>query len=57
MHEQITMTADEALEILRERGAMPILEGSLSYTKELRRLCLLSDIAAAIVRPPRRGGG
>ncbi len=51
------MTPDQAIDLLREAGAIPILEGSLAYTKELRNLCLEADLPAAIVRPPRRGGG
>ena len=51
------MTPDQAIGLLREIGAVPLLEGSLSYTKELRDLCLEAELPAAIVRPPRRGGG
>ena len=51
------MTESEAIEKLQETGSVPVMEGSLSYTKELRNLALSAGIAAAIVRPPRRGGG
>ncbi|MEE2830612.1 MAG: hypothetical protein VX498_15600 [Myxococcota bacterium] len=51
------MSPDEAMVRLKEVGAVPLLEGSLSYTKELRALCLEAGLPAAVVRPPRRGVG
>ena len=51
------MNEFEAIEVLKEFGSVPVMEGSLAYTKELRNLALEAGIAAAIVRPPRRGGG
>ena len=51
------MSPDEAMIVLKEGVVVPLLEGSLSYTKELRGLCLEAGLAAAVVRPPRRGVG
>lgn len=51
------MTPDQAIKLLREHGAIPLLQGSLAYTKELRGLCLQAGLPAAVVRPPRRDGG
>ena len=40
------MSPDEAMVRLKEVGAVPLLEGSLSYTKELRALCLEAGLPA-----------
>lgn len=36
---------------------MPVLHGSISSVKELHALCLEHGVAAAMVRPPAKGGG
>ena len=51
------MKPDEAATILRGSQTVPVMEGSLSDIKEVHGLCLQRGLPAAIVRPPRRGGG
>ena len=50
---------DEGTLDLTEMGSstVPVMEGGLSYIKEVHGLCLERGCPAAIVRPPRRGGG
>ena len=47
----------EAVIILRGSSTVPVMEGALSYIKELHGLCLRNGVPAAIVRPRRKGGG
>jgi len=47
----------EADEMLRASRNVPVLEGSIDHLKAVRASCLEAGIAAALVRPPRRGGG
>ena len=51
------MSPDEAVIILRGSSTVPVMEGALSYIKELHGLCLRNGVPAAIVRPRRKGGG
>ena len=51
------MTPEAADALLQQGRPVPVVQGSLSYVKEIRAACLEAGIAAAIVRPPRRGGG
>ena len=51
------MTSQEAQQILAGRPTVPVLEASLNSVKEMHALCLKHGIAAAMVRPKRKGGG
>ena len=52
-----SMDSNEAAEILRSGEAQPVMEGSLSYIKEVHGVCLRVGLPAAIVRPRRKDGG
>jgi len=51
------MTPDDAATILRGSSTVPAMQGTLDYIKEVHGMCLRSGVPAAIVRPPRTGGG
>ena len=51
------MNLTEAALILRDSQTQAVMEGSLSYIKEVHGLCLQVGLPAAIVRPRRKGGG
>ncbi|MCP4870532.1 MAG: hypothetical protein GY898_17655 [Proteobacteria bacterium] len=51
------MTTEEAIAALEGRRTRPVMESSLRSVKEAHTRFLEHGIAAAMVRPPRRGGG
>ena len=51
------MTPEQAQRVLANRPTVPVMEASLGGIKEMHALCLAHGIAAAMVRPKRKGGG
>ncbi len=51
------MTPDQATHALRGARTVPVLHASISAVKELHAACLEHGVAAAMVRPPAKGGG
>jgi hypothetical protein len=51
------MDSTEAALVLRDSPTQAVMEGSLSYIKEVHGLCLHAGLPAAIMRPRRKDGG